>query len=594
MAKTLRDYRFTFNGVNVVYPCEGFQITWERYEDEIFYRKGISTLTFQNQREEGIFDFDTFWNLENSLTRCNFYDLDVDLLCGGQWEDIFDGNVHFVDGDWNVDDCTLKIDIRPNDKYSCITDNWQKAINVFDYVDLDERIELDALEGELEFKNCETEFETGGGSFLTLKEPVTNCIGNENIWWVLEHEGELVEQEKSWWDGIFGDDDSKLIERRKTNWIREKYTGVGVPTSTGWVEDNGSYYRKPLLFKVSETRDQFLGFRYKLVNEVVAKLFDNGIKLSKFMEVLARQTCGGSMDVKSKFFEINDVNDVGGGAYYYAKQFFSKCVVYQKTDIKYNNKDQNATSFASTENPLTLKKILDDLKVWANVYWDIEETESGDVLRIEHFSYWANLGDWDFTQEPMEKFIRGHHSYKYKTNQFPKSEIFKYMDSISDDFQGKPIEYIDGCVTNQKSLVDKVEACSYTTNDIAWMIANSEEIDDDGVVFVTANDDYTKIREDFITNQNKFQLNGAMSFYNLVPNLKLWNRPRKTGLVNGLKMGFFHSKPQREHQHFDIYTCCSSILEMTTKMKRTRFGWCQVEGIELSEPSGAITFKLEF
>jgi hypothetical protein len=598
MALTLDEYRFTIAGVRF-YPNESFSVKWEKYADEVFFRRELSTLIFANDRERGVVDFDSLWILENSSARCNAFPLEVERICNGTWEPFISGSLHLVDGYWQLSDCRIDIPVRPRDKYSCTLDNWEKPVNVFAFVPQSDLVTLSTLppgiEYEIETIQCSDfgpEVDIGAPVPPIPESPPAPCDGS-NVWSLLRwgRRMHLVFDNgpgggpptgKRWatiavyvrlvaLTNSQPADDWSLING---NWVKAPNIGVA-PISDGWNEIGSSYW--------------------KIVYDgiILDKVYDNGIKIEDFMSVLVDRTCEG-MAVESKFFGINTDQENINDAYGYAIQFLSELVVYQKTDIKYSDAAENATSFIGTDNPLTLKKVMDDMKKWCNVYWDIVITETGPKMIIEHYSYFARQGDWDLTVDPMEKFIRGGIAYKYKTDKLPKSESFQYQDDVSNDFKGVDIFYDNACITNQSELTHKKYKCEFTSNDLPWMSASPEDVDNSGIAFVTAEEDFTIIRNDFIPVINKLQLNGALSFYNLIPSLMLWKRPHLNGLVNNSEVTFYNQTPPRSHDPLKIHLCCESLLSMTTQMKKIQVGWAEVNSIELAEPGGIITLNLDF
>lgn len=583
------EYRFLIGGQRF-YPASKLSFTWEPYENEIFSRMKISELKFIDSDEESLDDFDYLWNLENSENKCSPIPLTVDKWCNDAWStDFFKGNIHLVDGKWNMSNCIVDIPVRPSDKYSCVLNNWENPVNVFEFVPEDERVKLGTIDGDIEYKVCAFEVESFGIGSYELSLPTKHCLEAGHVWWELETHATYELHEKI---------DKPATYTKVTTWVREVYLGSGSPPQPiehGWVGYDGKYYRKPQMFLVEKTKDlsNSANWKYDKVNKLLSELFDNGIKFDKFMEVLCDQTCGG-MKIRSKFFEIDSLNDGATDPYIFAKQFLSKLVIYQKSDIKNNNASQNATSFAGSDNPLTLKKILDDLKTFQGVYWDIEKGVTEDTLILEHISYFVRQGDWDLTQEPFDTMLHGAYAYSYKKDNLPKSEEWEYMDEVSTNFKGLPIVYNNGCVAQQGQLSDKKFSCKFVTNDIPWMVANSDEIDNSGVVFVTADDDYNLIREDYIPVINKFELNGALSFYNLLPKVLLWERPQIQGMVNNQVMLFYSQATQRKIDTLEVHLCCQAILDMTMHDKHTRLGWNKVVKITLEEQGGIVKFDLEF
>lgn len=588
MAITIDEYRFLIGGERF-YPASDLTFTWDKFQDEIFFRKGISKLKFINSASEALDDFTALWNLENSPNKCAKIPLQVDIFCNDVWVEFFKGSIHLIDGDWNLSSCQVDIDVRPSDKYSCILDNWENPVNVFEFVAEEDRVQLDTVIGTLEFAACFNEVELEFGQTINWEDPEKGCVEGTAGWQVYNFSNVFIEK--------FVNLQWKPYLQKHSYWVRERWDGGGVPIGSDWVEENGTYYREVTLFLTKKLEPYVnsggiinVGAAYSEHHEVMAAVFDNGIKWKDFIEILVKQTCD-SVDVESFFYEINAVNDTINDAYQYAADYFKELVVYQKSDIKSNNKGQNATSFTGSDNPLTLKKVLDDLKKFQNVYWDI--TDDG-KFQLEHKSRFLQNGDWDLTEDPYDEMIDGDYSYTYKKDKLPRSEEWQYMDEVSNDFIGKPITYNNACVTNQDQLTDKKFKCGYFTNDIPYMLANPDDVSNDGLVLVAADEDFKIIREDYIQDANIFQYNGCMSFFNLIPALMLWDRPQITGRVNSIFMTFYSQIAQRSCKPIRIHLCCQSLLDLTTLNKYTRLGWCRVSKISLQEPSAIVTLELEF
>jgi len=75
--------------------------------------------------------------------------------------------------------------------------------------------------------------------------------------------------------------------------------------------------------------------------------------------------------------------------------------------------------------------------------------EGGNILRLEHVSYYTKNEGFDLTLDKWKKWVSGKRQYTYDTPALPEKETFNFMEAGPGDFTGVPITY-SMCVTKRR------------------------------------------------------------------------------------------------------------------------------------------------
>ena len=146
---------------------------------------------------------------------------------------------------------------------------------------------------------------------------------------------------------------------------------------------------------------------------------------------------------------------------------------------------------AATKAPVTLKTILDMLRVCFKCYWFIDDGK----LRIEHIKYFNHGGSYTQTQQvevdmTQQTCIRNGKRLDFGQNQitFDKPDLtsrfeFGWMDEVTLPFTGEPITIEESWVNLDK--IEKIEVSQFTS-DIDYILMNPSEISPDGFVLMAA------------------------------------------------------------------------------------------------------------
>lgn len=163
-----------------------------------------------------------------------------------------------------------------------------------------------------------------------------------------------------------------------------------------------------------------------------------------------------------------------------------RVMITQKSNVLVGDYDQPAQKA-----PITLQQVTDML--W-NVYrckWHIENGK----FRIEHISWYRNGGTYsgieqvqfDLTtlQNVRNKKYWGFHSSAYEFDKIDLAERFqfKWMDDVTEAFEGQPIQVLSKYVTEGK--VEDVNVSQFTT-DVDYMLLNPGDVSKDGFALFSA------------------------------------------------------------------------------------------------------------
>lgn len=267
---------------------------------------------------------------------------------------------------------------------------------------------------------------------------------------------------------------------------------VLTPTEYG-IYEPGKYYAKPVLgrfwpisrkawgrlsFWISPTLTM-IGFEEEYRKTAILK---DAFPLSSVISVLLNQIAPG----------ITHAGQVEYSEFLYAStnpliaNLTQTLFITPKSNIISSGYDQPAQKA-----PITLKTVLDMLKNCFRCYWFIDEQNR---FRIEHIAWFMRGGTYA-SQEPQiginlteEIVTRNGKPWSYARNQykFDKPEMaaryqFKWMDDVTDLFDGEPIDIISKYVNP-----DNIEEISVQqfTSDIDYILLNPSEISKDGFVLL--------------------------------------------------------------------------------------------------------------
>lgn len=160
--------------------------------------------------------------------------------------------------------------------------------------------------------------------------------------------------------------------------------------------------------------------------------------------------------------------------------------ISQKTNvlnIQYQNPAQKT--------PMTLQNIMNMLRDCFRCYWYIEDNK----LKIEHVKFFKNGGSYDVDPEisyDVTKMInvRNGKDWAFSTSEITFDKIdmperfqFKWMDDVSDAFEGSPIEVLSRYVMPGK--IEEINVSNFIS-DIDYLLLNPSDIGSDGFALMAA------------------------------------------------------------------------------------------------------------
>lgn len=140
---------------------------------------------------------------------------------------------------------------------------------------------------------------------------------------------------------------------------------------------------------------------------------------------------------------------------------------------------------AAQRGPVTLSDIFNMLKYVYQCYWYIENNK----LKIEHISWFKNGGSYSNNQvigtdlttmvyrKNGKKYGFGTSNWEFEKDVMPERMQFKWMDDVSEAFEGYPIEVDNKYVA--KGNIENIQLSKFTT-DIDFMLLNPGDVSPDG------------------------------------------------------------------------------------------------------------------
>ena len=249
--------------------------------------------------------------------------------------------------------------------------------------------------------------------------------------------------------------------------------GISTPIPVGrseWKEASLWFYLTAALQSLQETEGQ------TIIIEDAYKLFDLLNALFLAIDPLTPGIFWIESGSHSNFLFGN--NTIRG--------IFRYMLFIPKSNAKAGSYDQPAQKV-----PVKLSDVLTFLENFCQVFWYID---SSDRFRLEHVDYFDRGGTYtntligaDLTAliEPKTEKLWGYRSKKYQYEKFemPEQIKHKWMDEVSEAFEGFDIDILDE--TTEKGRFDE-KSLSLFTSDIDFVFASPGNISDDGFVFIEA------------------------------------------------------------------------------------------------------------
>lgn len=558
-------YRFTLThpvaGSQVVTPLIDDLVVEGKQETRFVWRKQIATpLLFTGA------DFEWLYDIETGADRCEKVTLEVEVYCGGDWEEFYTGYLKMDDGQWNPVQCRVVFRVSIDDAYSCIFENWKEEKNILTALGGET---VTALTGYIEEDTC-TDNLTGYTVDLLNIPTYDGCLSDPNEWTLLENEFTGTKESGGLWDGLI-----------RSVWVRERVdASVLSPPGDGWVSIGGnSWVRELQTNYLGETTD--LGVPQVLQQwEVVGEdlEFDNGRTLENVLDLL--NPCAGTYTIQSDFFRINAGVLPATDPYNAAAAGFDQLIMWQKSDIVRPIANYNATKGITT-----FEKVLSWLRNMFNVEWRVE----GTVIRIEHISYFEGNNGLDLTAVDYLEWIDKKNAYSYINAKKPHYERFAWMDKVTAYFEGDPIVYDNACA-NKEDNSEEFYRLDEVSTDMAFLSNNEDEASLQGFVFAAAYDDGAG---GWWINIEETQLNGHLSFTKLHDNYWRHSRPLIDGNMNGVDETFESVIPSKQQEELEVRIDCTDFLAFNPEERaQTQIGWGEIAVWSYSAKKCSLTLQI--
>ena len=269
-----------------------------------------------------------------------------------------------------------------------------------------------------------------------------------------------------------------------------------------------------------------------------------------------------------------------------------KIFITPKSNVVNSGYDQPAQKA-----PITLKIIMEMLRDCFRCYWFVENGK----LRIEHISFFMNGGSYtaqpviarDLTQE-IE--TRNNKDWSFGTSKFTydKPEMsgryqFKWMDDVTQLFEGFPIDIVSNYVNKEK--IEEITVSKFTS-DIDYILLNPSDISQDGFVLLSAKLEsgiYKLPYVNFIFNHTDHNLQNAWVAFNYLQNYYLYDLPADVYSINGVQQRAIGTKKQMSQSL--TFPCLRDVDVL--HLIKTSLGLGSIEkiSINLSSRQGKATLK---
>lgn len=439
-----RKYYIIYDVAEVeVFPVADLDLNIERvFENNEWYAREFLSkkVKFQNDYVNGSFDFSTIQSQDYTKEIKFIIREDTDNYASIRWQGYFTVN----DGEWDLDTCSVEIDIQPDDYYRTLLDAFEDEYLLSEfsdkktlYIEADAEIEEIRI-GQLEIQECgevnacdqatETVAAIYGDRFAFMGSCVDDCEGNPMY--------------------------DCMYRRIKLKW----------KPNEDWDFQNDYYVHECSVYDPCAT------------TEPVPIYFNNVINLFDMIEFIINDVLG--TNVVSLFFtEVTNPVTLAANAY-------NNIYIGQISDFRgFKGED-------STTGKVSLQILLEWLRNTFNVYWDI--MDNGD-FRIEHYSYYDNglaySGDPTISYDLTSLFptwLEGTNKITYEKQEMYGREKWAWLFAQSEDFIGKDIIYESPVKKRRRKESNSMEySLSELTTDLPALINDPEEAPTEGYVFLS-------------------------------------------------------------------------------------------------------------
>lgn len=549
------------------------RLKWEPVGERVFdFKKSITDLTFIGDDYSKLLQYEL-------TNHCTEQTLRVYQMCGLVRMLRFTAKFSMSSGKWDRDKCVVQFTIKESDKYLCV--NRKREYNVFELMNPGVTANWEII--------ITAEHATCG------LQGQMNC--DDDYW------------ETNYW-GVFrgvvvlGNTAATYVRYRLKSpyFIKDEFDGWKyISYSDGYYNYVKKYDReKPDLlemigYEISDENDWVI----LNIGEINNNL-KNGFNLYSVLDKLLKKNCP-DLKIVSDFFQWNPENESEINYVTGLPSKITNLKLFQKSDIK----RPNATNPATKQDISFIKLLGNVIRIFNCGY-----RLYGNVLRIEHISWFErqeNLDLAQIAQDTDQITLRGTHRYSYDKTKLPKFEYFEWMDESSEEFEGTPIWYDNGCVEDDDDLAESLtNRIEYVTTDLLHCFTSEGSsgagVSDSGFVIIATDENGKVLWRPNILNPGGSLPNNVLSWPNLHRNFWKHGRPQLVGFMNvpvdaeePTGTIFASSIAVKDQNPFAIQLCCDDISEFDPSgLQKSVIGWGEVKSAELDFYTDIMIFELMF
>ena len=533
----------------------------KRDRGNIFYRKSlVNDLIFgQTADYTEIFALTAYENEEVTVT--------IKVDCEGVLTEYWKGTFTIVDCKVDIDKCTIEVNPRPLDRYSCILSKLDTEVSMWDPLS-DYITVLLADESFLYYQpKSFTVTTVGQGNF---DPDIPGPYGPE--WW--------LEYPIIW---------ASETDNGDGTWTYTKlwhHHLVGFGTDTVPPDPSGLWYKWKNTTAVGEPPLPFVGaWRWVRIPNENAKGLAPLRAGKPFVPTLKAAVLSldcSIPDISSNFFQYNGMGTPPSNTpYTYASQNNQYLTIHQKSDVK---RPYDTNKALAKVWRCKFRDLLEDLKTIYNVYWDIDDDNN---LVLEHISFFTDQAEIDLTDKCKGEKLK----YDYNDAEAIQEEQYKFMDAATSEyFRGFPIGYLTNTAEVKENRARIFSTDVYYVQDSS----NAENIQDNGFVLVS-NSNGGSVR-----NLNK--ANTPLSWPQLHEKLHRHNRPYQEFYLNDMLDSALYVVKKKQQEQFFVFMCCNQIKDTDDvwqdydpkKSIITNLGTGEIESARYDVANDTLTLKLQY
>ena len=250
--------------------------------------------------------------------------------------------------------------------------------------------------------------------------------------------------------------------------------------------------------------------------------------------------------------------------------------------------------------PITLQQITNMLRDIFKCYWYVEDGK----FKIEQIKWFRNGGSYNsgpiigYDLTKLEN-VRNGKKWAFATSEYSFDKVdmaerfqFKWMDDVTEPFEGLPIEVTSKYVTSGK--IEEINISNFTS-DIDLMLLNPSAISSDGfALFAAVQNGETwelPFTRQTVDEVDYYLQNGYLAYINIQPIYWLYDMPAKKLIVNGM---FNYAISVERNKKQTINFPAGKTEPNPMKLVKTYIGNGQVDKISVNLCSRNIKATLKY